>query len=68
MAKVHGGDPEVLAQIKARTVIVCHIPPSELEKFDQLLKAQFPDVVLFRSAMEKRSFLPAGPDPGGKGQ
>jgi hypothetical protein len=33
-----------------------------------LMKAQFPDVVLFRSAMEKRSFLPAGADPGGKGQ
>lgn len=56
-------------QIKARTVIVCHVPPSELEKFDQLLKAQFPEVVLFRSAMEKRSFLPEGAKPaGGEGR
>ena len=55
-------------QIKARTVIVCHVPPSELEKFGDLLKAQFPDVILFRSAMEKRSFLPAGVNPTEKGQ
>ncbi len=45
-------------KIKARTVIVCHIPPGEMEKFDQLLKTQFPQVVLFQSALEKRSFQP----------
>src|SRR6185436_5948228 len=45
-------------QIKPRNVVVCHVPPSEWEKFDGLLKSQFPDVILFKDALEKRSFQP----------
>jgi len=52
-------------EIKARTVVVCHVPPSEWEKLDQHLKAQFPDVILFKDAMEKRSFQPAPAQPAG---
>jgi L-ascorbate metabolism protein UlaG (beta-lactamase superfamily) len=48
-------------EIKPRSVIVCHVPPSELEKFDELLKAQFPEVILFKETLEKRSFQPQAP-------
>jgi len=51
-------------EIKPRNVIVCHVPPSEEGKFEQLLKAQFPDVILFKQALEKRSFQPWAPPPG----
>jgi L-ascorbate metabolism protein UlaG (beta-lactamase superfamily) len=51
--------------IKPRTVVVCHVPPTEQEKFSELLKAQFPDVILFKQALEKRSFQPAGAKPAG---
>lgn len=53
-------------EIRARTVVACHVPPREWERLDQLLKEQFPEVVLFKEALEKRSFLPAGtaPPPG----
>jgi L-ascorbate metabolism protein UlaG (beta-lactamase superfamily) len=47
-------------EIRARTVVACHVPPSELEKFGEALKAMFPEVILFREAMEKRTFLPGG--------
>jgi L-ascorbate metabolism protein UlaG (beta-lactamase superfamily) len=47
-------------QIKARIVVACHVPPSEMEKFAGNLRSQFPDVVLFQEAMEKRSFQPEG--------
>jgi len=53
----------IYEEIKPRNVIVCHVPPSELEKFEQLLKAQFPDVILFKEALEKRSFQPGGATP-----
>lgn len=48
------------SEIRARNVVVCHVPPSEMEKFGQLLQAQFPEVILFQKAMEKRTFLPPG--------
>lgn len=50
-------------EIRARTVVACHVPPSELEKFGELLKALFPQVVLFQEALEKRTFLPGGATP-----
>jgi L-ascorbate metabolism protein UlaG (beta-lactamase superfamily) len=46
-------------KIHARTVVACHVPPSEWEKLSDLMKAQFPDVVLFHEALEKRHFEPA---------
>lgn len=59
---------EVLrGQIKARIVVACHVPASEADKLGELLKAQFPEVILFGQSLEKRRFLPAGvPDPAGQ--
>ncbi len=50
-------------QIAARTVIVSHVPPTKWAELDQLLKAQFPEVVLFKDPLEKRTFAPAQPLP-----
>lgn len=50
-------------QIKARTVIACHVPPSKWAELNEFLKTQFPEVVLFKESLEKRSFLPAEPAP-----
>jgi L-ascorbate metabolism protein UlaG (beta-lactamase superfamily) len=50
-------------EIKPKTVVVCHVPPSEQEKFQELLKAQFPDVILFTEALEKRTFRPSTAPP-----
>jgi L-ascorbate metabolism protein UlaG (beta-lactamase superfamily) len=59
-------------EIKARTVVACHVPPSEWEKLNELMKVSFPDVILFKDPLEKRTFLPAdapgaapAPKPGG---
>ena len=50
-------------EIRPKSVIVCHVPPSEQEKFGQLLQAQFPEVILFKEALEKRTFSPGEPAP-----
>jgi L-ascorbate metabolism protein UlaG (beta-lactamase superfamily) len=50
-------------EIRARVVIACHIPPQEMAKLSELMAAQFPDVVLFQSVMEKRHFEPQGLPP-----
>jgi L-ascorbate metabolism protein UlaG (beta-lactamase superfamily) len=55
-------------QINPRNVILCHVPPSELEKLGEAMKVDFPDVILFQKSMEKRSFMPASANPSGKGQ
>jgi len=39
------------------------VPPQEQEKLEALLKEQFPDVILFKEALEKRSFQPAEAAP-----
>ena len=49
-------------EIRARTVVACHVPPGEWEELHELMKTSFPDVVLFKDALEKRTFLPAGAD------
>jgi L-ascorbate metabolism protein UlaG (beta-lactamase superfamily) len=58
------GSPEgvqlLFEGIRARILVACHVPPQELATFGPLLKEQFPDVVLFTEALEKRSFQPAG--------
>ena len=58
-----GGAKTLHDEIRARTLIVSHVPPKEWDALDTLLKAQFPDVILFKNAMEKRTFLPAGAKP-----
>jgi L-ascorbate metabolism protein UlaG (beta-lactamase superfamily) len=47
-------------QIHARTVVACHVPATEWDKLDALLKAQIPEAVLFRTCLEKKRFLPPG--------
>jgi len=47
-------------QIQARIVVACHVPPKEQEKLQALLTAQFPQVVMFTEALEKRHFDPLG--------
>lgn len=46
-------------EIKARTIVACHVPPKEWDDLRQLL-TQLPNVVLFQSSQEKRRFLPGG--------
>lgn len=46
--------------IRPRIVVACHVPPAEVATFEPLLKEQFPEVVLFTEALQKRSFQPAG--------
>lgn len=59
-------------EIQARTVVACHVPPAEWEKLNELMKSTFPDVILFKDALEKRTFMPPetapevpAPTPGG---
>ncbi len=44
-------------QIRARTLIACHIPAQELEKFRESMKTSFPDLIIFNS-LESRTFQP----------
>jgi L-ascorbate metabolism protein UlaG (beta-lactamase superfamily) len=46
-------------EIKARTIVACHVPPKEWDEFRQLV-SQLPNVVMFQSSQEKRRFLPGG--------
>jgi L-ascorbate metabolism protein UlaG (beta-lactamase superfamily) len=46
-------------RIQARFLVACHVPPSEWQELSELLKANFPEVVLFKEPLEKRTFLPA---------
>ena len=51
-------------RIRPRQVIVAHIPPANMDNLSGMLLEQFPDVVIFKEAMEKRRFLPpAAPAP-----
>ncbi|NOT29171.1 MAG: MBL fold metallo-hydrolase [Planctomycetes bacterium] len=57
-----GGAEVLREQIQARTVIACHVPPSKWAELSEFLKAQFPEVVLFKESLEKKRFLPTEPD------
>lgn len=59
-----GGAQVLRDEIRARTLIACHVPPREWDQLNEVLKTQFPEVLLFKDAMEARTFLPAGPTPG----
>lgn len=66
-----GGTRVLNEQIQARVVVACHVPPKEEEKLQELLTAQFPQVVMFKEALEKRHFdpltAPAQPTQSGPG-
>ncbi|MEQ1894841.1 MAG: MBL fold metallo-hydrolase [Planctomycetota bacterium] len=46
-------------RIRPRQVIMAHIPPANMDKLSSMMQEQFPDVVIFKEAMEERTFLPA---------
>ncbi len=54
-----GGAQVLREEIRARTLIACHVPPRERESLNALLSTQFPEVILFQNPMETRTFLPA---------
>jgi L-ascorbate metabolism protein UlaG (beta-lactamase superfamily) len=45
-------------RIRPRQVIMAHIPPANMDKLSGMMQEQLPDVVIFKEAMEKRTFLP----------
>jgi len=45
-------------KVRPRQVIMAHIPPANMEKLNGMMQEQFPDVVVFKEALEKRTFLP----------
>lgn len=56
------GDPQSVRvlheKVRPRQVIMAHVPPANLEKLGAQMKELFPDVVIFKEALEKRVFLP----------
>lgn len=48
-------------RVRPRQVIMAHVPPSNHEKLAGMMKEQFPDVIVFEKALEKRTFLPDEP-------
>ncbi len=63
------GSPEgqsvIEQQLKPRTLVACHVPPKELEKFVAAMGQAYPDLVIFKEALEKRTFRPQGAGTGG---
>jgi len=45
-------------KVRPRQVIMAHIPPANLDKLGGMMQEQFPDVIVFKEALEKRTFLP----------
>ena len=56
------GDPQAVRvlheKVRPRQVIMAHIPPANMEKLGAMMQEKFPDVVIFKEALEKRTFLP----------
>ena len=55
-----GGTQVLQEELRARVVIAYHVPPKELETVRELLRTEFPDIVLFEEALAERRFLPGG--------
>lgn len=50
--------------LPARWRVAYHVPPREMDEFSAFLAKEHPDVLLFKNALEKRSFEPAPAPPG----
>jgi L-ascorbate metabolism protein UlaG (beta-lactamase superfamily) len=65
------GSPEgvqvIREEIKPRVVVACHVPPTEWDKVSELMKTQFPGVILFKEPLEQRNFQPVASAPGDTG-
>lgn len=58
------GGAEVLREhVRARQIVVSHVPPTRWDELDEFLKKEFPEVILFKESLEKRTVVPAETPP-----